>query len=72
MNSICPGYFKTPLAQGLIDKYPEMEKYIVDRTPAGRWGQPADLRGAALFLASPASDFVTGQSVVVDGGMMFR
>ena len=72
VNCICPGYIKTPLAQELLDKYPDMEKYIVDRTPAGRWGKPADLRGTALFLSSPASDFVTGISVVVDGGMMFR
>ena len=72
VNCICPGYFKTPLAQELLDKYPEMEQYIVNRTPAGRWGKPADLRGAVLFLSSPASDFVTGTSVVVDGGMMFR
>jgi 2-deoxy-D-gluconate 3-dehydrogenase len=72
VNCICPGYFKTPLAQELLDKYPDMEQYIVNRTPAGRWGSPADLRGAVLFLSSPASDFVTGTSVVVDGGMMFR
>lgn len=72
VNCICPGYIKTPLAQQLIDQYPEVEDYIVNRTPAGRWGSPADLRGAVLFLSSPASDFVTGTSVVVDGGMMFR
>ncbi|KIW89738.1 uncharacterized protein Z519_09895 [Cladophialophora bantiana CBS 173.52] len=72
VNCICPGYIKTPLAQALLDKYPEMEEYIVNRTPCGRWGHPSDLRGTALFLSSPASDFVTGTSIVVDGGMMFR
>ena len=72
VNCICPGYIKTPLAQELLNQYPDMEEYIVDRTPAGRWGDPVDLRGAVLFLSSPASDFVTGTSVVVDGGMMFR
>ena len=72
VNCICPGYSKTPLAQALLDKYPEMEEYIINRTPAGRWGHPSDLRGTALFLSSPASDFVTGTSIVVDGGMMFR
>lgn len=72
VNSICPGYFRTPLAQELINKYPEMEEYIVNRTPAGRWGDPADLRGTVLFLSSAASDFITGQSIVVDGGMMYR
>ena len=72
MNCIAPGYFKTPLAQGLIDKFPGVEEYIVNRTPAGRWGQPADLRGTAIFLSTSASDFVTGACIVVDGGMMFR
>ena len=72
VNAICPGYFKTALAQSLLDKWPEMEEYIVKRTPAGRWGTPADLRGTILFLTSPASDFVTGTSLVVDGGMQFR
>lgn len=72
VNCIAPGYIRTPLSLKLVEQYPEMEKYITDRTPAGRWGNPADLRGAVLFLASPASDFVTGQSIVVDGGMMFR
>lgn len=72
MFSICPGYIKTPLAQSLLDKWPEMEEYIIKRTPAGRWGAPSDLRGTILFLASPASDFVTGTSIVVDGGMQFR
>jgi 2-deoxy-D-gluconate 3-dehydrogenase len=43
--------------------------YIIERTPARRWGTPQDLRGALLFLASPASDFVTGTSILVDGGM---
>ncbi|KAK5363084.1 hypothetical protein LTR20_009989 [Exophiala xenobiotica] len=72
VNCICPGYIKTPLSEALVQQFPEMEQYIIDRTPAGRWGKPADLRGAVLFLASPASDYVTGTSIVVDGGMMFR
>ena len=72
VNCIAPGYIRTPLTQKLLDDFPEMEEYIVKRTPAGRWGNPADLRGVVMFLASRASDFVTGTSIVVDGGMMFR
>jgi len=49
---------------------PEYSDFIMKRTPAGRWGEPKDLRGALIFLASPASDFVTGTSIVVDGGML--
>jgi len=70
VNCICPGYIKAPLAETLTRKYPEMEEYITNRTPAGRWGIPANLRGTALFLSSPAPDFVTGTSIVVDGRMM--
>ncbi|OAL29159.1 hypothetical protein AYO20_09312 [Fonsecaea nubica] len=66
------GVLQMTKAFTLLDQFPEMEEYIVNRTPAGRWGNPSDLRGTAIFLASPASDFVTGTSIVVDGGMMFR
>jgi len=48
----------------------EYTKYIIGRTPAGRWGLPEDFRGAIIFLASRASDFVSGTSLVVDGGML--
>ena len=44
--------------------------FIIQRTPAGRWGEPDDLKGAAVFLSSKASDFVTGQIVYVDGGIL--
>ncbi|KIW40631.1 uncharacterized protein PV06_07812 [Exophiala oligosperma] len=72
VNCICPGYIKTPLSETLVKQYPEMERHVIDRTPSGRWGAPMDLRGATLFLACPASDYVTGTSIVVDGGMMAR
>lgn len=62
-------YFTTPMTTTLaLDQ--EYNDFIMQRTPAGRWGDPSDLRGALLFLASPASDFVSGASVVVDGGML--
>lgn len=51
-------------------KYKGYNDYIIGRTPAGRWGEPKDLKGAVIFLASPASDFVTGSSIVVDGGIL--
>jgi 2-deoxy-D-gluconate 3-dehydrogenase len=47
---------------------PELEQRVLNRTPAGRWGRPYDLAGTACFLASPASDFVTGTAIPVDGG----
>lgn len=53
-------------------EFPEMAAYITSRTPAGRWGMPSDYRGVILFLASSASDSVTGTSIPVDGGMMVR
>lgn len=62
-------YFTTPMTTTLA-QHQEYNDFILDRTPAGRWGDPSELRGALLFLASPASNFVTGSSVVVDGGML--
>jgi 2-deoxy-D-gluconate 3-dehydrogenase len=47
-------------------------RQILERIPAGRWGEPSDLAGAALFLASPASDYISGEILVVDGGWMGR
>ncbi|KAJ5609218.1 hypothetical protein N7528_009785 [Penicillium herquei] len=69
VNCICPGYFTTPMTTNLA-KHEEYNDFVIQRTPAGRWGEPNDLRGALIFLCSPASDFVTGASVVVDGGML--
>ena len=55
----------------LVDD-PEFSRWVEGRCPLGRWGQPADLVGAAVFLASSASDFVTGQMLYVDGGWLAR
>ena len=68
-NAIAPGYFVTELNQPLVDNV-EFNRWICGRTPAGRWGQPQELAGAAVFLASSASDFVNGQVLYVDGGLM--
>lgn len=68
VNAILPGWFPTGrMAKVRIDT-PGFNERIVSRTPAGRWGKPEDLAGAAVFLASRASDFVTGVSLPVDGG----
>lgn len=67
-NAIAPGYFATELTQPLVDD-PEFSAWVEGRTPAGRWGDTADLVGAAVFFASSASDFVNGQTLYVDGGM---
>lgn len=69
INGIGPGYFVTELTKPLVEN-PEFNQWICGRTPAGRWGQPEELVGAAVFLASRASDFVNGQVVYVDGGIL--
>jgi gluconate 5-dehydrogenase len=68
-NGLGPGYIVTELNRSLVGN-PEFNAWVCKRTPAGRWGQPAELVGAAVFLAAPASDFVNGQILYVDGGML--
>jgi 2-dehydro-3-deoxy-D-gluconate 5-dehydrogenase len=71
VNAIAPGYFRTENTAPLrADEVRSSQ--ILARIPAARWGEPEDLAGAALFLASPASDYVTGEVLVVDGGWMAR
>ena len=67
VNAIAPGYFRTDNTQALQDD-PERNAIIVNRGPFPRWGEVEELRGACVFLASAASDFVTGQIIYVDGG----
>lgn len=68
INAIAPGYFKTPLNQALVDN-PDFSAWLANRTPAGRWGNVEELVGAAVFLAGPASSFVNGHTLYVDGGI---
>ncbi|QQK76557.1 SDR family oxidoreductase [Salicibibacter cibarius] len=65
VNAIAPGFFPTKMSRGLLDKGGDA---ILERTPLKRFGSDNDLKGAALFLASPASDFVSGEILTVDGG----
>ncbi len=71
VNAIAPGYMATNNTKALRED-PVRSKAILDRIPAGRWGVPEDLQGAAVFLASPASDYVTGHVLAVDGGWLAR
>ncbi len=68
VNAILPGYISTPLTVQARKDFPGLDKHVLERTPAGRWGTPEDFAGPAVFLASKASDFVTGEFIVVDGG----
>lgn len=67
VNCILPGWIDTPLSQSARQLMPELEETVIGRTPAGRWGQPADFAGAAIYLASGASDFVNGAQLLIDG-----
>ncbi|MGC1271170.1 MAG: SDR family oxidoreductase, partial [Croceibacterium sp.] len=67
-NALAPGYFNTPLNAALVVD-PKFDAWIKGRTPAARWGELEDLQGAAVFLASAASDFINGQTIYVDGGI---
>ncbi len=68
-NGIGPGYFLSGMGE-MLSKDPAFNAWICGRTPAARWGHPTELIGAAVFLASRASDFVNGQVIYVDGGML--
>lgn len=70
VNGIGPGYFATDQTAPIrVDGHP-FNEFIINRTPAGRWGDPQDLAGAIVFLSSKASDFVNGQIIYVDGGIL--
>jgi gluconate 5-dehydrogenase len=68
VNGLAPGYFRTDLNEALA-KNPEFSDWLARRTPLGRWGETDELVGAAIYLASDASSFVTGQILYVDGGI---
>jgi gluconate 5-dehydrogenase len=68
-NAIGPGYIVTEMNKALVGD-PKFDAWVKGRTPSGRWGTPDDLIGAAVFLASAASNYVNGQILYVDGGML--
>jgi 2-deoxy-D-gluconate 3-dehydrogenase len=68
VNAILPGWIETDLTVLSRKAVPTLDQNVKERTPMGRWGRPSDLAGAAVFLSSPASDFITGVALPVDGG----
>lgn len=68
-NGIGPGYFKTELTKPLFEDH-KFNTWICSRTPAGRWGNPEELTGTAVFLSSKASSFINGQIIYIDGGIL--
>jgi gluconate 5-dehydrogenase len=68
VNAISPGYFATEMNRALLDDA-EFNAWVCKRTPAGRWGEPSEIAGLAVFLCSDAANYVTGQLIAIDGGM---
>jgi 2-deoxy-D-gluconate 3-dehydrogenase len=68
VNAILPGFINTDLTRQGMRDIPDLEEHVINRTPFGRWGGPDELSGAAIFLVSRASNFITGVSLPVDGG----
>jgi gluconate 5-dehydrogenase len=68
-NAIGPGYIETDMTRPLMDD-PEFDKWVKNRAPLGDWGKPDDIAGTAIFLASPAAKYITGQIIYVDGGWL--
>ncbi len=69
VNSLLPGWVSTELTIQARKDIPGLHESVIARTPAARWGEPEDMAGAAIFLASRASDYVTGAALLVDGGL---
>lgn len=69
-NGLGPGYIETPMTAPLREEGHPFNKFIISKTPAGRWGTTQDLAGPAVFLASPASDFINGHILYADGGIL--
>ena len=68
VNAVLPGYIDTTLTRQARIDIPELQARVEERTPVGRWGQPDDLGGIAVFLSSEASNYVSGTAIPVDGG----
>jgi NAD(P)-dependent dehydrogenase (short-subunit alcohol dehydrogenase family) len=70
VNAVCPVFTKTPLVEQLLDVDPAMEKKLIQGIPMRRYGEPADMTNAILWLCEESSAFVTGLCLPIDGGMM--
>lgn len=70
VNGIGPGYFATEQTLPLREKGHPFNEFIINRTPAGKWGNPDELAGVSVFLAGKGSDFINGQVIYVDGGIL--
>jgi NAD(P)-dependent dehydrogenase (short-subunit alcohol dehydrogenase family) len=67
VNALCPGPFMTDMNKPILER-PEANRFFLDRVPQGRWGRPEELAAAFVFLAADASSFMTGATLVIDGG----
>ena len=72
VNAVLPGWIDTELTQNARREIATLHESVLRRTPAGRWGEMDDMAGVAVFLAAPASDFVTGTAIPVDGGFAIQ
>ena len=72
INAVCPGTIETPMVKEMLEKEPDAMQEILREQPIGRLGQPEEIANAVLWLCSPASSFVVGHALVVDGGYTAR
>ena len=70
VNAVCPAYTRTPMVERMVKEFPELEQKLIERVPLGRLGVPEEIAQAVAYLFSDAADFITGHSLVLDGGIM--
>lgn len=70
VNAVCPAYTRTPMVERMVQEFPELEQKLIERVPLGRLGVPEEIAQAVAYLFSDAADFITGHSLVLDGGIM--